>query len=143
MRPRGFRLEFKSEGLSDMKATSALEAYFRSVSPEYFTVLALPLAAGRFFHELDQADGERVSIVNLSLVHGLGSTVDPESVVGRILEVDLFEDPERNRVRIVGVVGNTSPTPESGSLPHHASRPATCAFAYSVDEAGADRSSLS
>jgi len=68
----------------------------RSVDPEYFRVMQLPLKAGRLFTAQDSPGSERVAIVSES--YGRLHFGD-ESPVGRALDI-------RGSVTIVGVVGD-------------------------------------
>jgi putative ABC transport system permease protein len=71
-----------------------------SVTPDYLTVMGIPLRAGRFFDDHDGIDGERVIVVDDNLaVHAFGR----RNVVGERLWIPAMGAPP---VRIVGVVGH-------------------------------------
>ena len=78
-------------------------ALHRSVTPAYFRTMAIPMAAGRYFTESDNAKSAPVAIVNQTLARrffpGTGA-------VGGRLVVDA--EPPRV-VEIVGVVGDVKP----------------------------------
>jgi len=103
------------------------QVHYRSISPDYFTVMGIPLAAGRPFTSHDRSDGLRVAIIN----EAMARTYWPgENPIGRRLALDFetmrfFPDrpPERNVAagmrEIVGIVKDirhsslrTQPTPE-------------------------------
>jgi putative ABC transport system permease protein len=103
------------------------QVHYRSVSPDYFAVMGIPLASGRPFTSHDRADGLRVAIIN----EAMARTYWPgENPIGRRLALDFetmrfFPDrpPERNVAagmrEIVGVVKDirhsslrTQPAPE-------------------------------
>jgi predicted permease len=67
----------------------------RTISPEYFTVMGIPLVAGRFFTEADNADSPGVVIINERLARELFPGRD---AVGKSLPGDRI---------VVGVVRNT------------------------------------
>ena len=69
-----------------------------TVSPEYFSVMGIPLVHGRLFSELDRADSPPVSVVNQSMVRRQFSGQDP---VGRRIRWSASLD---RVVTIVGVV---------------------------------------
>ena len=69
----------------------------RTVDPEYFDVMRLPLRAGRLFTAADSATSERVMIVSESFGRQHFGEASP---VGRIL------DWQPGDIRIVGVVGD-------------------------------------
>jgi putative ABC transport system permease protein len=75
----------------------------RGVTPEYFSVLKVPLLQGRFFNEGDQFDGAGVVIVNNSFAK---KWFPNQEVVGRRIT---FDDPRKPDVKwhtIVGLVGD-------------------------------------
>lgn len=99
----GFR--FEVEGGERGDAGSEQRAKFRSVSPGYFSALAVPLKAGRDFNADDRQDSEKVVIVSESVVRRLFNGRD-------VLNRNLFwSDPVMKFVgispqprRIIGVV---------------------------------------
>ena len=79
----------------------------RSVSPDYFRVLAIPLTAGRGFTAADADGAPRVAVVNQSLARRLFPGEDP---VGRTIELipgaRAAWTRRPGRLAIVGVAGN-------------------------------------
>lgn len=73
-------------------------AQYHVVSPRYFDVLGLPLAAGRPFTPADAADAAPVVIINEVVARGRFPTEDPVGRTIRVLEIDR---------RIVGVARAT------------------------------------
>ncbi len=69
----------------------------RTVSPDYFRTMGIPLLRGRFFEDRDDASGPRVILVNESFASQHWSGSDP---LGE--EVEFLN----GRAEIVGVVGN-------------------------------------
>ncbi len=81
-------------------AAQAPMALASSVTPDYLTVMGIPLRAGRFFDEHDRRDGEPVVVVDDNLaLHAFGR----RDVVGQQLWVRATGPAP---VRIVGVVGH-------------------------------------
>ena len=66
------------------------------ISPDYFSVLSVPLLKGRLFTEADRQNSEPVVILNEAAVR---QYFDDEEVIGKLVQL------EGNR-RVVGVVGN-------------------------------------
>jgi putative ABC transport system permease protein len=78
------------------------EAHYRTVSPDYFAAMQVPLLAGRAFSVDDTSRSEPIAIVNASLVRRFW---DGRSPVGDYLALEDAIGPAR-RVRIVGVAGD-------------------------------------
>ncbi len=72
----------------------------RTISPQYFSVMGIPMTAGRYFLESDQTGSKRVAIVNEYLAHQLFPDRD---AVGQALP---GED-QGTSATVVGVVRNT------------------------------------
>ncbi len=71
-----------------------------SVTPDYLTVMGIPLLKGRFFNDRDRLDSELVIVIDSVLAqHAFGG----QEPVGRRLWVP---DMGSNPVRVVGVVGH-------------------------------------
>lgn len=66
--PRFFAEQFRVvEGSRKGKRGRRPAAQFRTVSPGFFSALAVKLIAGRDFNDADRADGDKVVIVSESL----------------------------------------------------------------------------
>jgi predicted permease len=78
------------------------DAQFRQVTPGYLSAMRIPLIAGRWLDERDNADSPGVVIVNRAFVHRFFPDGD---VLGKHLK--LVGDAQATR-EIVGVVGNVS-----------------------------------
>jgi putative ABC transport system permease protein len=71
-RDRGvFRLQFVAEGYQPANGEESPTGQLRSVSPQYFAVLGVPLLAGRDFTDEDRTSKELVAIVNQSVAQRL------------------------------------------------------------------------
>ena len=92
---------FKIEGRPELPVSQRPDAEFRSVSPEYFDALHIPLVRGRYFTEHDDANAPAVLLVNKALADRFFSGEDP---VGKRLS---GLGTEGQWFLIVGVVGNT------------------------------------
>jgi predicted permease len=75
----------------------------REISPDYFSVMRVPLVAGRFFKESDDAKSESVVLINKALADKYFKGQDP---VGQYLCFDAVPDSSSYWRRIVGVVGS-------------------------------------
>jgi predicted permease len=67
----GFTLQFSAEGGSRENGKDELRARFRSVSPNYFATLGIPLLEGRDFNEADRGGSELVVIISKSIAQQL------------------------------------------------------------------------
>ena len=81
---------------------------FRYVTPEYFTVLRVPLRAGRAFDDRDRAGGRPVAIVNEAFARAYFGRAD---VVGEMAQAATGQVPPRE---IVGVVADVKARSGSG-----------------------------
>ncbi len=85
--PRGFRL-----------------AYLRATTPGYFATAGQTLLRGRDFTDADDADTQRVCIVNESYVRRFWSGQDP---IGKRVKWGRFDNAKRPWFIVVGVVADT------------------------------------
>ncbi|HEX6465581.1 MAG TPA: ABC transporter permease, partial [Vicinamibacterales bacterium] len=103
---------FDIEGLSSKQSKRVAD--YRTITPDYFTTLGIPLIQGRFFTDHDTADSPPVVIVNEALVR---TYFDGENPLGRHIHVG--HDRRPGMSEIVGIVGDVrhlslaaKPTPE-------------------------------
>ena len=73
----GSTLAFSVEGRQRENGEDNPRARFRSASPGFFSVLGIPLVAGREFTEADRTGAERVVIVSASIARQLFAGQDP------------------------------------------------------------------
>src|SRR6266404_9305060 len=113
---------FGIEGRDPMLDKVYPDEEIRVVTPEYFSVLKVPLLQGRFFTEADQFDGPGVVIVNNSFAEKWFPNQD---AVGKRITFDDPRKPDVKWITIVGVVGDVrhrgldlDPKPEY-YLPHN------------------------
>ena len=85
----------------DFEGKSVLNST-RTISPEYFTAMGIPLISGRFFTNKDHSDAPGVAIVNQYLARQLFPNSNP---VGQVLP---SEDANAPAVTVVGVVKDTT-----------------------------------
>jgi predicted permease len=70
----------------------------RSISPAYFSTLKIPLVEGRFFNSTDQANTQKVAIIDETLARDYWPGQDP---LGKQIS---FGDPKEPPITIVGLV---------------------------------------
>jgi len=75
----------------------------RDITPEYFSVIKVPLLQGRFFNEGDQFDGPGVIIVNNSFAK---KWFPNQEAVGKRITFDDTRKPDVKWLTIVGLVGD-------------------------------------
>ena len=97
------KLQFGFEGYRPANGEDNPACKFRPVSPRFFAVLGVPLAAGRDFTENDGPDAESVAIVSQSVAQRLFPNGE---AVNRHLWFDARSGLEQNPRRIVGVVAD-------------------------------------
>ena len=98
----GMNFAFSVEGQpspGDMKLPFAL---YRTVSPDYFRAMGIPLQRGRFFDAHDNADSQPVILVSRRLAEQFWANEDP---VGKRLKIGSLDSPNP-WLTVVGVVGN-------------------------------------
>ena len=90
----GFHVEHRTWGPED----PSVERY--SVTPDYFTVMRIPLRRGRLITEADRAGVDRVMVIGERTAERIWPGADP---IGQRVKIGGFEGPWYT---IVGVVGN-------------------------------------
>jgi putative ABC transport system permease protein len=102
-----FQAQFMVEGYNKAAGEDDPRARFRTVTPNYFATLGVPIVAGRDFNESDRRDGERVVIVSRSLAERMFPGQD---AVNRRFQwtdpVIKFIDVSGDYRRIVGVAAD-------------------------------------
>jgi putative ABC transport system permease protein len=83
----------------EIESTFPVRAHPRSVSPDYFQTMGIPLVRGRIFTDRDNADTPAVAIINQSAVRRYWPGMNP---LGQRVSLG---DPRRWR-EVVGVVGD-------------------------------------
>lgn len=98
----GMNFNFSVEGQTppgDMKLPFAL---YRSVSPDYFNAMGIPLQRGRFFDAHDSADSQPVILISHRLAEQYWPGEDP---TGKRLKIGPLDSPNP-WLTVVGVVGD-------------------------------------
>lgn len=95
-----FTVNYSYAGAPVVPQVEAPTAAIRSVSKDYFSVLEIPLLAGRTFNDTDTSDSPRVVIINQKLAE---AAWPGEQAVGNVLQLPGWMG---GNVRVVGVVGN-------------------------------------
>jgi putative ABC transport system permease protein len=90
----GFHVEGRPAGPGD----PSVERY--SVTPEYFSVMRIPLRRGRLFTDADRAGGEKVMLIGEQTARTLWPDADP---IGQHVRIGGYDGPPRT---IVGIVGD-------------------------------------
>ncbi len=93
----GNTIRYYTEGRPVPPPGEESEAFIRTVSPDYFRALRIPLKAGRFFNEGDQRGAPGVLIINDTLAQ---QTFPHEDPVGRTVVFTY----NKSRWQVVGVV---------------------------------------
>jgi putative ABC transport system permease protein len=97
---------FSIEGRPDFTPEERIEVPVDSITPNYFSVMRVPLLAGRFFDERDAAGAPETVIINDSMARMFWPGEDP---VGRRIKYGQL-DSQGPWMTIVGVVGDTRRT---------------------------------
>jgi putative ABC transport system permease protein len=98
--------EFSIVGRADDAATLSLQrAGWAIVSPDYFTLLGIPLRAGRTFTDSDSVDAPQVIVINDVMARRFWLDQNP---IGQ--QIKSGTGPRLRVATIVGVVGDVRPT---------------------------------
>ncbi len=96
-----FSLKFEVEGRGVVLDDPKLVVPFSSVGPDYFTVMGVPLKAGRGFSTDDRADAPKVVVISEAMARELWKGDNP---VGQRFRLDV--SPDDPWYTVVGVAGN-------------------------------------
>ena len=97
--------------LENRPAEASILAYWRTISPEYFDTLRIPVVEGREFTPADRTGGQRVAIVSESFAR---RAWPDERAIGRRIGWGTMAEP----LTVVGVVGDVRLSPSRPSQPH-------------------------
>ena len=93
-------------GAGSPPSSATLDADFRSISPEFFRTMRIPLLRGRLFSKSDDAATEPVAVINLAMARMFWPKQDP---IGQRIWVGKPMGPEWTEPSprvIVGIVGD-------------------------------------
>jgi putative ABC transport system permease protein len=93
---------FTIQGRPALESSEAPAADLQAISREYFSVLKIPLIAGRFFSEADNRSSARVAIISRTMANRFWPTSDP---VGQRCKLGAADSSEP-WMTVVGVVGD-------------------------------------
>jgi putative ABC transport system permease protein len=94
---------FKIEGRDAAAEQVYPDEEIRTVTPEYFSALKVPLLRGRFFNEGDQFEGPGVTIVNNAFAK---KWFPNQEAIGKRITFSDISKPDVKWITIVGVVGD-------------------------------------
>lgn len=100
----GVETDFAIEGRPLPPANNEPSADIRSVDPEYFRVMGIPLLAGREFTDSDNATAKSVMVINETMARRYWPNADP---IGQRVTMKDWGPPLTGE--IVGVVGDVKP----------------------------------
>jgi len=104
-------LPFELENQTPAEVGARTLADVIPISPSYFGALQIPVLRGRVFASSDTGDSPRVGIVNQTFARRFFGDENP---IGKSI---LIGQPQRRRVEIVGLVGDTLQTSLTASPP--------------------------
>ncbi len=94
----GWNSDFQIEGRTPFPPGKAPLVENRTVTPDYFRAMGIPLVAGRFLNDQDNAQSERVTLINQTFARRFFANEDP---IGKRINVG-----GGGWTTIVGVVGD-------------------------------------
>jgi predicted permease len=92
-------------------AESEFEPQFRTVSPDYFAALSIPVLRGRAFTERDTASGTSVVVINQAVARRMFKNREPlgqRLLIGKGMGA-IYSEPPRVVIGVVGDVRETAP----------------------------------
>ena len=93
---------FTIQGRPALQPSEAPAADLQTISGDYFSVLKIPLIAGRFFTEADNATAARVTIISRTMANRFWPATDP---LGQRFKLGAADSAE-SWMTVVGVVGD-------------------------------------
>ena len=102
----GMNFTFSVEGRTSAGDMKLPFAVYRTVSPDYFNAMGIPLQRGRFFETRDSHDATPVVLVNRRLAEQFWPNEDP---IGKRLKVGPLDSPSK-WLTVAGVVGDARQT---------------------------------
>lgn len=96
------RTLFSIQGRPALQASEAAAADLQIISGDYFSVLKIPLIAGRFFTEADNAAAARVAVISRTMANRFWPASDP---LGQRFKLGAADSAEP-WMTVVGVVGD-------------------------------------
>ena len=87
-------------------------AGYRAVTPDYLSVLGVPLKRGRLIEPRDRAGAPPVVVINESMVKQYFPNLDP---IGQRMQIGTEPDPSFYSMEVVGIVGDVKQGFEAGS----------------------------
>jgi putative ABC transport system permease protein len=96
------RTTFEIEGRPVAKSDEP-RTYFRSIDPDYFHSMRIPLIAGREFSARDKRDGAQVVVINQAFAHKFFPNEDP---LGKHIKPGVSDSGPDKMREIVAVVGD-------------------------------------
>ena len=87
-------------------------AGYRAVTPEYLSVLGVPLKRGRLIEARDRAGAPPVVVINESMAKQYFQGLDP---LGQRMQIGTEPDPNFYTMEIVGIVGDVKQSFDAGS----------------------------
>ena len=95
------RVHFAVEDMPPPPSNDQPQSQYRTISADYFKAMETPLKSGRFFSDADNADSQKVAIVNEALVKRYLPGIDP---IGKKSPDQAFGSDQS--FTVVGVVGD-------------------------------------
>ena len=87
-------------------------AGYRAITPQYLSVLGVPLREGRFLSERDREGAPRVVVINESMAREFFPDRDP---LGQRIQLGTEPEPTFPTLEVVGVVGDVKQSFDAGS----------------------------
>ena len=87
-------------------------AGYRAVTPDYLSVLGVPLKRGRLIEEGDRAGAPPVVVINESMAKQYFPGLDP---LGQRMQIGTEPEPDFQTMEVVGIVGDVKQSFEAGS----------------------------
>ena len=106
----GRRIEIAGQPQTDPTPLPAVD--YRTISPAYFSVLRMPILAGRAFGDGDQPGSEPVAIISQSMARQLWPNENP---LGK--RVTIYMKRENKPSTVIGVVGDVKQGGLSADVP--------------------------
>ena len=108
----GATIHFNRDAFPPKGPEDYVMAGYRAVTPEYLSVLGVPLKRGRLIEARDRAGAPPVVVINESMAKQYFPGLDP---LGQRMQIGTVPDPNFYTMEIVGIVGDVKQSFDAGS----------------------------
>ncbi|MBI4747706.1 MAG: ABC transporter permease [Acidobacteria bacterium] len=99
----GLMFHFNIEGRPPKDTTEYTMAAYRSITPNFFETMGMPILQGKVFSDLDSIERPRVVILNATMARTYFPNDNP---LGKRIQLGAYPDPKEPWMEVIGIVGD-------------------------------------